>query len=72
MEVEAALERLAAGTYGTCEACGRPISAERLDALPATRFCVDDAELASAEAASGVTPLASPPSGELQDPGRAI
>lgn len=38
--VDAALERLAAGTYGTCRRCGQPIAAERLDALPATAICI--------------------------------
>jgi RNA polymerase-binding transcription factor DksA len=38
-ELDAALERVDAGTYGACESCGRPISPERLDALPATRTC---------------------------------
>jgi RNA polymerase-binding transcription factor DksA len=38
-EVEAALERLAEGTYGLCERCGAPIAAERLFALPWTRLC---------------------------------
>lgn len=42
-DVTAALERLEQGRYGICEACGRPIGAERLEALPATRYCVDDA-----------------------------
>ncbi len=41
-DVEHALHRIDDGTYGTCEACGKPISDERLAALPATRFCVDD------------------------------
>jgi RNA polymerase-binding transcription factor DksA len=36
-----ALRRAAGGTYGTCERCGRPIGAERLAALPATRACID-------------------------------
>ena len=31
-EVEAALSRVDAGTYGVCERCGRPISAARLEA----------------------------------------
>ncbi|MGH9067149.1 MAG: TraR/DksA family transcriptional regulator [Acidimicrobiales bacterium] len=39
-EIEDALARLAAGTYGKCEVCGRPIPVERLEALPATRRCV--------------------------------
>jgi DnaK suppressor protein len=37
-EVEAALARLAAGTYGICEATGRPIPPSRLRAIPWTRF----------------------------------
>jgi DnaK suppressor protein len=41
-DVEWALRRLADGTYGTCQACGRPIGAARLDARPATRFCIED------------------------------
>ena len=41
-EVDRALERLERGTYGVCEACGDPIVLARLEALPATRFCVTD------------------------------
>ena len=39
-EIDAALQRLDEGGYGTCETCGRPIAAARLEALPATRTCV--------------------------------
>ena len=39
--IEAALARLDAGTYGRCEACSSPIADERLEAVPATRFCRD-------------------------------
>ena len=39
-EIEAALSRVADGTYGTCERCGRPIPAERLELRPAARTCV--------------------------------
>ncbi len=45
-DVEHALRRLDEGTYGTCEACGRPIDEERLEALPATRLCRDDQQRA--------------------------
>jgi DnaK suppressor protein len=38
-EVQAALDRLDHGTYGTCEGTGDPISPERLRAIPWTRFC---------------------------------
>ena len=39
-EIEAALARLADGSYGTCQVCGARISAERLAARPAARACV--------------------------------
>lgn len=39
-EVERALAKLDEGTYGTCEECGDPISDPRLEAMPATRFCI--------------------------------
>ena len=41
-DVERALERLEAGTYGVCEACGQPIAEARLEAWPAARFCRAD------------------------------
>jgi sigma-B regulation protein RsbU (phosphoserine phosphatase) len=40
-EVDAALERVALGTYGICETCHEPIEAERLAVDPLTRFCLD-------------------------------
>ena len=39
-EVEAAIGRLAEGTYGRCERCGEPISPARLEAMPAARRCI--------------------------------
>ena len=39
-DVERALQRLDDGTYGTCEVDGKPIPEERLEALPAARFCL--------------------------------
>jgi RNA polymerase-binding transcription factor DksA len=42
-EVDAALERINAGTYGLCQACGKPIGGARLEAMPAARFCIVDA-----------------------------
>jgi DnaK suppressor protein len=42
-EVEHALDKIDLGTYGTCEECGRPIAEPRLEAMPATRWCVDHA-----------------------------
>lgn len=42
-EVDAALDRVAAGTYGTCEVCGQPVDPERLEARPTARTCVEHA-----------------------------
>ena len=42
-EVDAAIERMEAGTYGLCEGCGKPIGTARLEAMPAARFCIADA-----------------------------
>jgi RNA polymerase-binding transcription factor DksA len=39
-QVEAALQRLDAGTYGRCSTCGEPIPAERLEACPWVTECV--------------------------------
>jgi DnaK suppressor protein len=39
-EIERAQDRLANGTYGTCELCGAPIPRERLAARPVARTCV--------------------------------
>jgi RNA polymerase-binding protein DksA len=39
--VDGALARLDAGTYGTCARCGRPIAAERLEALPWAAHCIE-------------------------------
>lgn len=46
-EVDAALVRIAAGTYGTCERCGEPIAAGRLEARPVARTCITCASAAS-------------------------
>ncbi|MCK6457337.1 MAG: TraR/DksA C4-type zinc finger protein [Phycisphaerae bacterium] len=39
-EIDAALARIDAGTYGICEATRRPISRARLRAQPWARFCI--------------------------------
>jgi len=39
-EVDAALARLDAGTYGVCAGCGQQIAAGRLGARPTARTCV--------------------------------
>jgi RNA polymerase-binding transcription factor DksA len=45
-EVEAAIDRLAAGAYGVCEQCGQPIATARLEARPAARTCIGCASAA--------------------------
>ena len=41
-DIDAALRRIEEGSYGTCEACGEPIGAARLSAIPWARLCIDD------------------------------
>jgi DnaK suppressor protein len=45
--VEEALQRLDAGTFGTCVRCGRPIAEERLEALPWAARCIECQRLAA-------------------------
>jgi DnaK suppressor protein len=40
-EIDAALGRIAKGTYGICEQCGAAIPKERLKAVPYTAYCVN-------------------------------
>ncbi|MDQ4096624.1 MAG: TraR/DksA C4-type zinc finger protein [Actinomycetota bacterium] len=42
-DVEHALAKFEAGTYGLCETCGQPIPPPRLEAKPAARFCIEHA-----------------------------
>jgi RNA polymerase-binding protein DksA len=44
-EIDAALQRLEAGTYGACVSCGEPIGEGRLKVRPAATQCRDCAEL---------------------------
>jgi DnaK suppressor protein len=39
-EIDAALDKIAEGTYGFCESCGNPVPKARLEALPHARLCV--------------------------------
>ena len=43
-EVQAALARLDAGTYGLCQNCGQPIDDERLEILPLSTQCIQCAQ----------------------------
>jgi RNA polymerase-binding protein DksA len=47
-QIQAALDRLDQGTYGTCQRCGQAIAVERLTALPFTAHCIRCAELVPA------------------------
>ena len=42
-DIDAALAKVAAGTYGLCEVCGEPIPDGRLEARPTARTCVEHA-----------------------------
>jgi DnaK suppressor protein len=44
--VERALAKLEEGTYGTCDACGRPIAPARLKFSPESVLCIDCARAA--------------------------
>lgn len=52
-EVEGALRRIDAGTYGVCQECDEPISRKRLEALPWAKYCVSCQELITARKAMG-------------------
>jgi DnaK suppressor protein len=39
-QVDAALEKIRAGKYGTCETCGGEIAIKRLEALPFAEYCI--------------------------------
>jgi len=39
--IDAALGRIDAGSYGKCERCAKPISEERLEALPYATKCIE-------------------------------
>ncbi len=41
-EIDHALDKFAKGTYGLCDVCGKPISPERLEALPQANLCLND------------------------------
>ena len=40
-QVNAALDRMSDGTYGTCQRCERPIGEERLEAFPYVAYCIE-------------------------------
>jgi DnaK suppressor protein len=50
IEVDAAIQRLEAGEYGRCQACGRQVEPARLEERPFARFCLEDQRRAEREA----------------------
>ncbi len=40
-DIDRALAKLDAGTYGQCDNCGRPIGEKRLEAMPSAAYCID-------------------------------
>jgi RNA polymerase-binding protein DksA len=40
-DIDAALQRIEDGTYGTCTNCGQQIAPERLEARPWATLCID-------------------------------
>ena len=41
-QVDQALARINAGTYGICDICGKPIALERMEANPLATLCIED------------------------------
>lgn len=46
-KIDRALTRMDAGSYGTCERCGKPIEKARIKALPYVDLCIKDAKARS-------------------------
>lgn len=53
MEIDDALRRLYGGSYGICEASGKPISKARLEALPWARLSLEEQEKLEKEQRAG-------------------
>jgi DnaK suppressor protein len=78
-EINEALDRIRAGTYGICELTGKPIQAGRLEAIPWTRFSAEAerllehqgevrrTRLAPREAVTRVSSASSEPEGAADD-----
>jgi DnaK suppressor protein len=57
VEVEDALERMRAGSYGLCERCATPIAFERLEILPMSRYCMRCQHTVEARPGSSESPV---------------
>jgi len=61
--IEAALKRIASGSFGVCVTCGDDIQARRLQALPWTQFCLRCQEALEEEVGASLSarvPMANP------------
>ena len=68
-EVDSALARMEAGSYGLCEVCHEPIETDRLITDPLTRFCLDHLTLSQQRALENDLKLAATiQKGLLPDP----
>jgi YteA family regulatory protein len=56
-EIDAALERMEDGTYGTCMNCNQEIPVARLEVEPAAEFCVDCQDQAEAQEVEANRPV---------------
>lgn len=55
-QTRAALDRIAAGTFGVCQCCEKPILTKRLLAIPWTALCIQCQEDADAQAGACLRP----------------
>jgi RNA polymerase-binding protein DksA len=56
-EIDYALQKIISGTYGICERTGKPISRERLEAIPTARLSLEAQQLEEEENAGGARRL---------------
>jgi DnaK suppressor protein len=63
--IEAALKRIANGSFGVCVACGDDIQSRRLEALPWTQFCIRCQGELEGEVGSSLAARASMPGGAI-------
>ena len=45
-DIDNALSKMDSANYGVCEGCHKPISQQRLETLPAARYCLSCTEMA--------------------------
>ncbi|MCK2157065.1 MULTISPECIES: TraR/DksA C4-type zinc finger protein [Exiguobacterium] len=65
-DVDLALKAIEDGTYGVCKVCGKDIEIERLDIIPETLLCIEDAK--KEEEKVGNDPMSRPSEEAVLDP----